>query len=480
MHSILAQHSSSLQRLVVAVAAVSILSGCGGGRTTPPVGAPRGEQGPPSGSGPGPAVSGRNQPRGSLVPTFDVAPLYRQMGMIARGLPFPVLGRAGFAATASPDSTHVIVGLSFANTALSFTREADNRFRARYAIGMTLSRDGAVVAQAETTEEVVVAAYREVSRNEESIVHQEILDAAPGRYTLTVAVRDEGSQRSTQEQLIIDVPRYGEHGLSSPMPVSEVVPRRGREAVPFLLLNPSGTVTAGRDSLLPIYVEGYGDTTRTYRLLIRNEKGRIISNEPAPLTRRGDLRSGVIEVPVQRIGIGVAQLTVAVDGGTDSSSTYVFVGFGADMPIASFEEMLNFLRHFAAPPRLDRLRAASEDERPAAWATFMRETDDQPATREHEALRLYFGRLVRANARFREEATPGWLSDRGRVFIALGEPDQLLEPQITDFQRNRTQVWEYQGQNLQLIFVDVTGTGRWRLSTSSEARFDQEYRRRLR
>jgi GWxTD domain-containing protein len=199
-----------------------------------------------------------------------------------------------------------------------------------------------------------------------------------------------------------------------------------------------------------------------------------------PLVRRGDLRSGVIEVPVQRIGIGVAQLTVAVDGGTDSSSTYIFVGFGADMPVASYEEMLNFLRHFAAPPRLDRLRAASEDERPAAWATFMRETDDQPSTREHEALRLYFGRLVRANSRFREEATPGWLSDRGRVFIALGEPDQLLEPQITDFQRNRTQVWEYQGQNLQLIFVDVTGTGRWRLSTSSEARFDQEYRRRLR
>ena len=66
------------------------------------------------------------------------------------------------------------------------------------------------------------------------------------------------------------------------------------------------------------------------------------------------------------------------------------------------------------------------------------------------------------------------------MFIALGEPDQLLEPQITDFQRNRTQVWEYQGQNLQLIFVDVSGTGRWRLSTSSEARFDQEYRRRLR
>ncbi|MFN0099993.1 MAG: GWxTD domain-containing protein [Gemmatimonadaceae bacterium] len=479
MHSVLAHHPFSLKRFVAAVLTVVVMSGCGG-RTTPPGGPPRGDQGAPGGPGAGPTVTGRNQPRGSLTPTFDVTPLYRQMGLIARGLPFPLLGRASFAATAIPDSTHIIVGVSFANTALSFTREADNRFRARYTVGMTLTRDGAVIARAETTEDVVVAAYREVSRNEESIVHQEILDAAPGRYTLTVAVRDEGSQRGAQEQIVIDVPRLGTQGFSSPMPVSEVVPRRGRDAVPFLLLNPSGTAIAGRDSVLPIYVEGYGDTTRALRLIIRNEKGRVISDELLALTRRGDLRSGVVEVPVQRIGIGVAQLTVAADGGTDSSSTYVFVGFGSDMPVATFEEMLNFLRHFASAPRLDRLRAAPEEARPAEWAAFMQQTDDQPSTREHEALRQYFGRLVRANSRFREEATPGWLSDRGRVFITLGEPDQLLEPQITDFQRNRTQVWEYQGQNLQLIFVDVTGTGRWRLSTSSEARFEQEYRRRLR
>lgn len=479
MHSILAHHSPSLRQFLAAAAAVALLSGCGGGRSAPPAGAPRGEQGPP-GSGAGPAVSGRNQPRGSLTPTFDVAPLYRQMGMIARGLPLPLLGRAGFAATATPDSTHVIVGISFANTALSFTREADNRFRARYTVGMTLTQGSTVVARAESTEDVVVASYREVSRNEESVVHQEIFDAAPGRYTLTVAVRDEGSQRATQEQLVIDVPRLGAQGFSSPMPVTEVVPRRGRDAVPFLLLNPSGTAIAGRDSVLPMYVEAYGDTTRALRLIIRNEKGRVISNELLALTRRGDLRSGVVEVPVHRIGIGVAQLTVAEDGGADSSSTYVFVGFGSDMPVASFEEMLNFLRHFATPTRLDRLRTVPEEGRPAEWAAFMQQTDDQPSTREHESLRLYFGRLVRANSRFREEATPGWLSDRGRVYITLGEPDQLLEPQITDFQRNRTQVWEYQSQNLQLIFVDVTGTGRWRLSTSSEARFDQEYRRRLR
>ena len=81
--------------------------------------------------------------------------------------------------------------------------------------------------------------------------------------------------------------------------------------------------------------------------------------------------------------------------------------------------------------------------------------------------------------RFREEATPGWRSDRGRVFVTLGEPDQLLEPQVTDFSRGRQQLWDYRALNMQLVFYDQTGTGRWRLTQSSEVRFESEFRRRL-
>ncbi len=100
-------------------------------------------------------------------------------------------------------------------------------------------------------------------------------------------------------------------------------------------------------------------------------------------------------------------------------------------------------------------------------------------TAVHEELSAYFERLVRANQRFSDEAGVGWQSDRGRVFIVLGEPDQLIEPQLNDMSRNRQQVWIYQAMNLQLTFFDQTGTGRWRLTQSSEVRFETEFRRRL-
>ena len=444
-----------------------VLSSCGfGGRATPP-------------RTPGTTPSAAPAPRGQQNPTFDAAPLYRQMGMLARGLPFPFVGRAVFAAGPSPDTSHVVVALSFANSALSFAREADNRFKANYSVSVTLMRNNFAVARAEASKELLVGAFRETTRTDESVIHQEILDVPPGRYTLILAVRDEGNQRGAQEQMVVDVPRFGDGTLSTPMPIAEVTPRTSRDSLPLLLLSPNGTAIVGRDSLLPIYLESYGDGTTPVRMLVRSERGRVLWNDTVSVIRRGALRSGVVEVPITRIGIGVAQVTFVLEGSPDSSSAYFFVGFGGELPAATYEDMLSYLRFFATPARLQKLREAAEEARPAAWAEFVRETDSQPGTPTHEDLRAYFGRLVRANGRFRDEESAGWQSDRGRVFITLGEPDQILEPQINDFQRNRQQIWEYRTQNLQLIFFDQTGTGRWRLTQSSEARFEPELRRRL-
>jgi hypothetical protein len=56
------------------------------------------------------------------------------------------------------------------------------------------------------------------------------------------------------------------------------------------------------------------------------------------------------------------------------------------------------------------------------------------------------------------------------VLVSLGEPDQLYEQGGADVnQRGRAQIWEYRQHRLQLVFVDQTGFGRWRLTTSSDS-----------
>jgi GWxTD domain-containing protein len=412
--------------------------------------------------------------------SFDPTPLYRQMGMIARGLPFPVVGRVAFLPSASRDTAHTVLVLGFSPAALRFARETDNRYRANFTVGITVEREGQTVFTTESTESVIVGTFRETERSDESVLFQEIFDLAPGRHRLTLAVRDVSSQRGIVETVELDVPNFGTRPLGSPLPVNKVVPRQSRDTIPYVLGRPRATAALGQDSVLPIYIESASGADTVLRLVARGETGRLLWEDEVRLTGHRDFAAGIVQVPVQRLSVGVSQLSFVGSAGQDTSSAFVFVGFGDDLPIARFEDMLQFLRYFARPQRLQALREAPEEERPATWAAFLRETDSIPNTVQNEALRSYFIRLVRANARFREDGVAGWMSDRGKVFIVLGEPDQIIEPTVTGMQTVRQQVWEYASRGLQLQFYDQTGTGRWRMIQASDSRFEAELRRQLR
>jgi GWxTD domain-containing protein len=142
--------------------------------------------------------------------------------------------------------------------------------------------------------------------------------------------------------------------------------------------------------------------------------------------------------------------------------------------------MLNYLRYYVSGPRLQAMRDAPAEERAGLWSAFLRETDPVPQTPSHEGLRDYFGRIAQANLRFREEGSTGWLSDRGRVFVALGTPDERIQPNMNDLsQRGRAEIWEYRQHRLTVVFVDQTGFGRWRMTLNSETEFEAVVRRVL-
>jgi GWxTD domain-containing protein len=198
------------------------------------------------------------------------------------------------------------------------------------------------------------------------------------------------------------------------------------------------------------------------------------------LPRRGDTRSATIAVPVARMGVGLTTLAVAAPGSADTVRTRILVSLGDDLPIASFNEMLGYLRYFTTPERLRALREAPPAQRAEAWAQFLKSTDPIPGTPEHEGLRDYFMRIRNANQRFRDDGTVGWLSDRGVAFVGLGDPDNIYDSGMSDpSARVRQQVWEYREWRLQLVFLDQSGFGRWRLSPSGMAELQNAIRRRL-
>ena len=406
----------------------------------------------------------------------DVSELYRQIGLLAAPSPLAFVGKISAFASASPDTTLVLASISVPNRALTFTREGD-RYRAPYEVKLTINRGDVEAANVDVMEIVRVGSFREINRTDESVIFQHYFHIPPGVYTLSAMVRDIGGSRNATQQATIRVPILSTGRFSTPLLVYEAAGRSVLDSVPRLLASPRSSAVFGRDSTVAIYVEAYGQGTRLpVDFVVRNDKGAQLWRDSAFLARRGSLFNGVVNVPISTVGVGIAQVSFTRRDSPDSAKAPLFVSFGEDIPLMSFEDMLGYLRFFASPFQLSQLRTAPLERRATVWAEFLRATDPVPETATNEEMQNYFGRIQQANVEFRTDRNPGWLSDRGMVFVSLGEPDQILERNVNAAMSTtqigsttRLQVWQYRKYSSQLVFYEETG--RWRLTRPSEAEF---------
>jgi len=457
----------------IALTTLLVLNGCAKPRPTGDsgVGAAPGAPGAPGGAAPG-AVG--------TTTAGDMQRLYRTMGLVAGAPTLPFVASVSFLSTPTPDSTLMLLSLSLPSRALGFGREGD-RYIAGYTARVELRRGPSVVRTIEANETVRVPTFRETSRTDESVIWQQYIRLAPGRYSMAVAIRDEGGLRNAAEEVNLDVPPVPLGQLATPIAVYEAIPRQSADSLPRVLARPRSTVIFGQDSVLPVYIDAVGSTAPS-RVDVRVlGEGDLVSwSNSIDLPERGAGRSTTITIPVTRMGVGLNTVQMAIPGSADTVRTRVLVTLGDDLPISTFDEMLTYLRYFTTPERLKPLRDASPAQRADAWTTFLRETDPVPATAEHEGLRDYFGRIRTANTRFRDDAQVGWQSDRGIAFVALGDPDNIVDTGLIDPNaRVRQQIWEYRELRVQLLFVDQTGFGRWRLNAQSRADLDNAIRRRM-
>ncbi len=116
------------------------------------------------------------------------------------------------------------------------------------------------------------------------------------------------------------------------------------------------------------------------------------------------------------------------------------------------------------------LKLKSDRERDLFIEAFWKQRDPTPGTDENEFKKEHYRRLSHVNRMFGRTTTkPGWMTDRGRMYIILGEP--------TDIQRYESksdlfpaEVWFYQGKGdlgfpngFSLVFFQEGGVGEYRL-----------------
>jgi GWxTD domain-containing protein len=427
--------------------------------------------------GPPPAVSATRD-RGvpvSVTPA-NANEFYKQMGLFASPPPLDLVGKTSYYATRNSDTTLVLTSISLPNRALTFAREGE-KYSAPYEVRLRLTRGETEISSVSALEVVRVGTFKEVNRTDESVIFQHFFRVPPGAYSLSLMLRDVGGARMATQDAQIVVPRISGTGFSSPLLVYETAPRTTLDSFPRILASPRSTAVFGRDSLVSVFVEAYGSGDRlpvTYS--VTDYAQARVFTDSAVLPKSGALFSGTVQVPISAVGLGISKLSFNRRGSSDTASLPIFVSFGEDIPIMSFPNMVEYLRFFAPEWKLKPLRDAPPARRASVWAAFLRDTDPIPETSINEDLESYFGRIRQANVQFANDRNPGWLSDRGMVFVSLGEPTLVSERNISQGttrtqvgESTRVQIWAYQQYHTQLVFYE--DFGHWRLTRASENEF---------
>ncbi len=126
------------------------------------------------------------------------------------------------------------------------------------------------------------------------------------------------------------------------------------------------------------------------------------------------------------------------------------------------------------------LQLQTNEEREQFIEAFWQRRDPTPDTVENEFKEEHYRRIAYANERF-ASGIPGWRTDRGRIYIIWGKPDEIeSHPTGGNYERPASEgggqtatyafeQWRYRymegiGNNIIIEFVDPSGTGEYHMT----------------
>jgi len=114
----------------------------------------------------------------------------------------------------------------------------------------------------------------------------------------------------------------------------------------------------------------------------------------------------------------------------------------------------------------------SDPEREHFIEQFWLRRDPTPGTPENEFKEEHYRRIAYANEQY-AAAIPGWKTDRGRIYISYGPPDEK-ESHRSGPNAAASEQWLYHyiegvGTNVVIEFIDRNGNGEYRMTTDPAA-----------
>ncbi|MFN2431338.1 MAG: GWxTD domain-containing protein [Gemmatimonadota bacterium] len=409
--------------------------------------------------------------QGDVTDLFDQDPLYERAGVLRGKGEIPFFADLSFL-RGTADSTQTLLGVGLSNSTFQFVKAGEG-YRATYEVGVRL-RSASGSFENEWRETVRAGSFDETLLGRETVVFQTRFGLLPGTYRLELEVRDAQSGESSEVESEIEVPRVGVPGagwaISNPVLLRSFEPAAAPGPREHVLYPSHYYATAPEE--LPFFVEVYrGDgaaaASRLAVTLAPDEGGAAVSSVTLDLPAAEEGVSRVYgRVPGRGMKAGVYRLAATLQDASGAtlgqSSTKVSVSAVAQWVEQHWEEAVELLAYEATDDEREALEATPPDGRVRAWNEFWEVRDPVPATPANEAFESYFRRIAAANASFGTQLRPGWKSDRGRVYVAFGAPNDVIRRPLQSG-AFPVEIWVYDASGFQIAFEDRIGFGNYQI-----------------
>lgn len=313
-----------------------------------------------------------------------------------------------------------------------------------------------------------------------------VLHLPPGSYTVGVTAIDDVAKTTGRASATVTVPAFGATGLESSdlelayeirdidepnaAAVNQRLVKEGRLVIP----NPTGRYRRGHDSLLMVYSELYGlDTTAgsTGTFAVGYRVKDSLGNDIADFGGARYDKPGPSAVLTKTLNIGALEpgnyhvIVEAIDqnspGHTLKTKAFAIVDTeprtaGSATLEDDAQLMTNIAWYFFSEAEKSRVKELSPEGKKNFVRQFWRGLDDNPATPENPLYDDAVRRYAYANENFslNSENTNGWKTDRGRVLITYGFPNEESEEELPGMGYPMIK-WEYHNIEGGVIFIFV-------------------------
>ncbi len=377
----------------------------------------------------------------------------------------------------SQNHTQLELYYSIPSSELTFINTSNNNIASISISLIVTNSKNEIVLSNSKNKKLRVNSFDETKNDKNGIIDQMIIDLLPGDYNLEIKITDENSKSESKISTLLKVPSFNTTLDISTIQFASVISSaknnksflKGNKSV---IPNPSRKYSL-KESFLYIYYEVYNleisQTTNKYvfnsSLLIGGQfndslvylpmQSIVLAGNSCMQTKTIDIRD--LKPGNYWITISVTDITSGKIINKKNKFTIYDPSFDKEslpMTETDIEKYRDQIKYFATRNEMELFDRLNIKGKRNFLINFWHSKDTSPETPENEFMQNSFTRINYANTNFKN----GLNSDRGRVFVIYGKPDEIENRQMNMSTRPYI-IWDYftTGSGKQrFVFVDVS------------------------